>query len=297
MGGNMKLEACDSVKKDHDGYSHIDSYTETKIDQRLSKHKVKDGSYNRSEEYGVTKIHWKQVTSIKSDILYGLLSPIGSAIRAGVYRDEADAYFDSNTGYMITKTTADYLKNANRAYNEKRYQDAADYYQSAYVSTPSSDKDHEARYLNNKGNALYCLGKYQEAISEYETAYSKKSDSAYKNNKALALNELGTQAYNEKRYQDAADYYQSAYVSTPSSDKDHEALYLNNKGNALYNLGKYQEAISEYEAAYSKKSDSAYKNNKANALNALGTQAYNSKDYSTAVKYYQDAHMSTNDNE
>ena len=124
----------------------------------------------------------------------------------------------------------------------------------------------------NEGNALYDLGKHDEAIKAYDRSISINPQYAEAwINKGNALYGLG-------KYDEAIKAYDQAISINPQFA---EAWY--NKGNALYGLGKYDEAIKAYDQAISINPQFAEAwNNKGNALRDLGK-------YDEAIKAYDQA--------
>ncbi len=124
----------------------------------------------------------------------------------------------------------------------------------------------------NEGNALYDLGKHDEAIKAYDRSISINPQYAEAwINKGNALYGLG-------KYDEAIKAYDQAISINPQFA---EAWY--NKGNALYGLGKYDEAIKAYDQAISINPQFAEAwNNKGNALRDLDK-------YDEAIKAYDQA--------
>ena len=78
--------------------------------------------------------------------------------------------------------------------------------------------------LNNKGNALDSLGKYEEAISNYDkvlTINPSDSDGLY--NKGITLHNLG-------KYVEAITYYDKALATNSTDFSACNCLLLNHKG-------------------------------------------------------------------
>ncbi|MEP1077882.1 tetratricopeptide repeat protein [Leptolyngbya sp. PL-A3] len=103
--------------------------------------------------------------------------------------------------------------------------------------------DYDAAW-NNRGSALYALGRYKEAIASYDKALEIKPDlhEAW-NNRGNALSALG-------RKEEAIASYEKALEIKPD---DHAAW--NNRGYALSALGRKEEAIASYEKALEIKPD------------------------------------------
>ncbi|WP_017326535.1 tetratricopeptide repeat protein [Synechococcus sp. PCC 7336] len=97
---------------------------------------------------------------------------------------------------------------------------------------------------NNRGLALYKLGRYEQAIISLDKALEINSD-LYEAwyNRGLTLHELG-------RYEESIVAYDKAIAIKPNS---HEACF--NRGNTLRQLGRNREAISSYDNAIMCKPD------------------------------------------
>ena len=139
------------------------------------------------------------------------------------------------------------------------------------------DKDTEidskdASTWNDKGNALYNSGKYEEALQICEKVLDL--DPKYLNawyNKGIVLSKLG-------RSEEALQAYNQVLDLDPN-----DVNAWNNKGVALYNLGKSEEALQAYDKALD--FDPKY----VNALNNKGFALYNLGKSEEALKTYDKA--------
>ena len=203
---------------------------------------------------------------------------IGEVVRQKM--DEADASFAEPSG-----TPEAYLKLGNFEYESGNLDKAVEYYDKIIVIDPQ----HNAAWYN-KGNALYGLGRKEDAIRCYDMAL--EIDMAW-NNKGTALSDLGRKDEAIKCYDRALDInpkYDGAWCSKGNAlsslgRKDEAircydmALEINpkyddvwcNKGVALSDLGRKDEAIRCYDRALeiNPKDDFAW-NNKGTALEDLG---------------------------
>ncbi len=157
-------------------------------------------------------------------------------------------------------------------YNNKSYDKAKDYFYQAYNNT--SDPIEEAIYKNNEGDALYCLKRYDDALSCYKVALDNQPNiDEYKENAASTYNALGNQYHNNKSYRTAIEYYDKANEIKPDS------LYKENKADSYDSLGwecynkqtknGYTDAKYYFQKAYDISSDSSkygkYRQNRDNA--------------------------------
>jgi len=92
---------------------------------------------------------------------------------------------------------------------------------------------------NSKGNALFYLARYEEAIQSFDEALKLTHNRAPEawNNKGNTLAELG-------RYEEAIECYDESL----SLRGDYPEAW-NNKGNALYYLARYEKAINCFDMA------------------------------------------------
>jgi tetratricopeptide (TPR) repeat protein len=137
----------------------------------------------------------------------------------------------------------------------QRYDAALDDYDKALACKPDY-----APALANRGNALQRLKRYAEAVECYDKALALKADYVD------ALNNRGNALHALLRHREACQSYDAALSLSP---RHAEALY--NRGNALQALGCYDEAIQSYDEALAVKRDyAAAFSNRGNALQALG---------------------------
>ncbi len=134
---------------------------------------------------------------------------------------------------------------------------------------------------NNRGGALANLGHYEEAIASYDHALKlKPEDHLAWHNRGCALANLG-------RYEEAIASYNHAFKLKP---EDH--LVWNNRGSALFELGRYEEAITNYDHALKLKPD--YLNTwygRGNTLLKLGRYEEAIASYDHALKLKPEDHL------
>jgi tetratricopeptide (TPR) repeat protein len=131
------------------------------------------------------------------------------------------------------KTADEWNNKGNALYELKRYEDAIKAYDKAIELNPKYTDP-----WNNKGLVLHKLKRYEDAIKAYDKAIEldpKYADPWY--NKGNVLAKL-------KRYEDAIEAYDKAIELDP---KDAYPWY--GKGNALYELKRYEDAIEAYDKA------------------------------------------------
>lgn len=103
-------------------------------------------------------------------------------------------------------------------------------------SLPTVSNLQDVVYYTNSGDELLSLGKYEEAITNYDNALAVDPNYIQAiNNKGIALADLG-------RYEEAIAHYDRALVIDPNY-----TYALNSKGVSLADLGRYEEAITYYD--------------------------------------------------
>jgi tetratricopeptide (TPR) repeat protein len=199
------------------------------------------------------------------------------------------------------------------------YSEAIAAFNSALGSAP--DYPNYIGFLNNKGDALRCLGDLQAGLGEFEAAKQSYSDAIAAlnyalriapddnyalNNKGSALLCLGGLQAELREFEEAKQSYSeaiAAYNLALGSARDSIAA-LNNKGIALENLGHLQAWLREFEEAKQSYSDAiaAYNsalgiapnsiatlNNKGSALRGLGDLQAELSEFEAAKLSYSDA--------
>src|SRR4028119_931326 len=154
-----------------------------------------------------------------------------------------------------------YAQLARYAEAKQEYLEAVAAYDRQIILTPD-----DIAALNNKGNALRCLGDLQAGLSEFEAAKQSYSEAiaafnpalliapdsiAALNNKGSALQSLGYLQAGLSEFEVAKQSYSEAIAALNSAlliAPDYIAA-LNNKGIALQSLGNLQARLSEFEAA------------------------------------------------
>ncbi|MBD2474634.1 tetratricopeptide repeat protein [Anabaena sp. FACHB-83] len=201
-----------------------------------------------------------------------LLINLGNLHFAGQGYKEAIAAYDK--ALEIKPDDHDAWNNRGIAlWNLGRYEEAIAAYDKALEIKPD---DHDAWY--NRGIALDDLERYEEAIASYNKALEIKPD------KHEAWNNRGNALDNLERYEEAIASYNKAMSIQPD---DHQAWY--NRGLSLRKLGRYEEAIASYNKALEiKPDDHDAWNNRGNALRYLGRYEEAIASYNKAVSIKHD---------
>ena len=136
-------------------------------------------------------------------------------------------------------------------------------------------------YYYNRGDTFFDLGKFEEAIQNYDKAIELDSNvnSIYYYNRGNAYFSLG-------KFENAIQDYNKAIDLNPNDD-----LSYNNRGNAYFSLGKFEDAIQDYNKAIDlNPNDASYYNNR-------GTTFANLEKYEDAIQdYNKTIDLNPNDN-
>ncbi len=115
-----------------------------------------------------------------------------------------------------------------------------------------------------KGQVLAGLGRYEEALKEFDATIQGKHEGADFID-GLAWDERGRVLYDSKKYKEALQAFESAI------EIESKAVYYNHEAVSLIKLDRYEEAINELDAAIQLQPDvSTFHSNKANALRLWG---------------------------
>jgi len=131
----------------------------------------------------------------------------------------------------------------------------------------------ELNYYYNRGDTFFDLGKFEDAIQNYDKAIELDSNvnSVYYYNRGNAYFSLG-------KFEEAIQDYNKAIDLNPNDD-----LSYSNRGNAYFSLGKFEDAIHDYNKAIdlNPNDDSAYFNR--------GTAFTNLSNYEKAINDFNKA--------
>ena len=97
----------------------------------------------------------------------------------------------------------------------------------------------ELNYYYNRGDTFFDLGKFEDAIQNYDKAIELDSNV----NSACYYNR-GTAYFSLGKFEDAIQDYNKAIDLNPNDD-----LSYSNRGNAYFSLGKFEDAIQDYNKA------------------------------------------------
>ena len=148
----------------------------------------------------------------------------------------------TTNGGLDSLSAEEWFNEGNALYDLGKHDEAI----KAYDRSISINPQYAEAWIN-KGNALYGLGKYDEAIKAYDQAISINPQFAEAwNNKGITLDNLGKYDEAVQAYDEAIKAYDQAISINPQFA---DAWY--NKGNALKALRKYDEAIKAYDQAIS----------------------------------------------
>jgi len=134
---------------------------------------------------------------------------------------------------MSPKTSFDWLSKGNALFDLKRYEEALTAYDQALRLDPNN-----ALAYTRKGNALGDLKRSEEALAAHEQALRLNPNSA------LAYNNKGMTLLNLKRFEEALAAYDQALRLDPN-----DALAYYGKGLALRNLKRSEEAQAAFDQA------------------------------------------------
>jgi tetratricopeptide (TPR) repeat protein len=189
-----------------------------------------------------------------------------------------------------------YIQDGANCLINKQYKEALEYFNQAAKLTPKN-----GIIYFNKGIALDKLGKYQEAISEFDKALEFFNDISNKKTRGKFLTTLNRQALSLislNRYEEALNNYNKVIELNSLNFR----AYIG-KGDVLYHLKRYNEAINEYDIVLSMLPNDNIKtehlfgvyNNKGVAFLALGRYEEAIDNYNKAIEFEPD-HIEANAN-
>lgn len=149
-------------------------------------------------------------------------------------------------------------KQGNKLFAEGNYEEAEQYYKKAITTNPN-----RADFYINYGMTLIKLGKFNEAMEQFDRVYMEKSIQIVRENNKKSLRGKGIALYSMKKFNDAIQCFDQALSMNELRELDMDILYY--KGSAQKELGLYTEAEETYTTILTIDSENR---------EALGSRAY-----------------------
>jgi tetratricopeptide (TPR) repeat protein len=145
-----------------------------------------------------------------------------------------------------------------------------------------------ANTLNNFGNFLVDISRYEDAIDLYQQSLDINRSIVSSDGEASSLGSLGNAYYSLGQYQRAIDFYQqSLEIYHILMFRKGEASSLGSLGNAYYSLGQYQRAIDFYQQSLEIYHALRDLYGISSSLNGLGNAYRSLEQYQRAISFYQ----------
>lgn len=175
-------------------------------------------------------------------------------------------------------STADhYYKEGKKSFESDDYEKAAQSFQKAIESNSN-----RADYYVDYGMALVALGQYDEAMKQFDHAYTDKDMSIVKENNKLALRGKGIAYYHMQKYKKAISVLKKAEKLDALPKLNVDILYY--IGSAYRAIGSYQKAADIYTSILTedKKNSLAYAE-RALCYRSLNRNEQGLEDYDRAI--------------
>ena len=175
-------------------------------------------------------------------------------------------------------SSGDLYRNGKKSFESGNYEDALSYFTAAKEKKPG-----RADYYIDGGMALIKLGRYEEALAEFDKAYVNKDIIIVNRNNKRIHRGKGIAYYFMLEYGKAMEEFRKALEINELSKLDMDILYY--VGSSLMALGSYEEAIQNYTdlIKLDAKSANAY-SSRALCYGFLGDADKSRADYDEAIR-------------
>jgi tetratricopeptide (TPR) repeat protein len=171
----------------------------------------------------------------------------------------------------------DLYQSGKKSFLSGNYEDAAVSFAAAIEKNPN-----RGEYYIDYGLTLIKLGKYEEALKEFDKAYVNKEIIIAKRNNKRVFRGKGIAYYYMANYEKALEQFELALKTNELSDLNKDILrYV---GSAQMIVGSYDKAVETYTSLIkSEKEDAAEYSNRALCYRFLGDYEKSQKDYDQAI--------------
>ena len=154
----------------------------------------------------------------------------------------------------------------------------------------AGDRRQEGRYLGILGNAYDKLGRYEEAIEQYQQALIIDREIGDRQGEGDCLGSLGTAYDSLGRCDEAINHHQQALaIARAIGNRQGEGSWLRGLGNAYLSLGRDDEAIEQYQQALTIARAIGDRRTEGKALGNLGVAHGSLGRYDKAIEQHQQA--------
>lgn len=136
-------------------------------------------------------------------------------------------------------SAGDLYRNGRKSFDSGNYEEALSYFTAAI-----GEKSGRADYYIDSGMTLIKLGRYEEALAEFDKAYVNKDIIIVNRNNKRIYRGKGIAYYSMQEYGKAMEEFRKALAIDELSKLDMDILYY--IGSSLMALGSYEEAIQNY---------------------------------------------------
>jgi tetratricopeptide (TPR) repeat protein len=171
----------------------------------------------------------------------------------------------------------DYDRDGRKSFAEGNYEKAAEAFSAAVAANPN-----RADYFIDYGMSLTALGKYEEALTQFDKAYLDKNLLIVRENNKRVLRGKGIAYYSQQQYDKAAAEFQKALEIGELSELDLDILYY--MADCLMKSGFYDKAVKEFTSILSVHGeDAAAHAKRAICYKNLGDRDKSLADYDSAI--------------
>jgi tetratricopeptide (TPR) repeat protein len=137
-----------------------------------------------------------------------------------------------------------YDREGKESFEKGKYEEAADNFSKAVAANPN-----RSEYYIDYGLALIALGRYEDAITQFDSAYIDKDMLTIQENNKRALRGKGIAFFHMAEYQKAIEEFQKALKISELSKLNVDILYY--MGASYRTIGSYDEAMKAYSSVLS----------------------------------------------
>ncbi|WDM12258.1 tetratricopeptide repeat protein [Streptomyces lavenduligriseus] len=160
----------------------------------------------------------------------------------------------------------------------------------AEVLGERGDRAGQAVALNNLGNGLRMVRRFEDAVTAHESAVALWQDLGDPYGEATGTTNLGRDLLDLRRYQESIDAQARATGAFRKlGDRRGEAAALDNLGSALVACGRFREAIDAHSAAFDLCHETGDQYGMAGAMALLGHALNSAHRYEEAARFYGSA--------